>query len=88
MRNLYLNFDKHRYEFNVPPTLRATNGVEKEVNVLQQELPSAKELENLLTNDKDKFKLLTLLVKYISGKRCNIVHVHQESFKMLFGRFG
>ena len=56
----------------MPSKLRSRNGFESEVNDLQQEIPPAKEWEDFLTNDANKYKLINLLVSYITSKECYI----------------
>ena len=69
---MQLIFDDYNYKYHIPTKLRDANGMAREINDFNQELPTAKEWENCLTNDINKLQLVNLLVKYITSLECTI----------------
>ena len=71
-RLLHLIFDDYNYKYHISTKVRDANGMVREINDLDQEVPTAKEWENFLINDINKLRLVNLLVKYIASVECTI----------------
>ena len=69
---LHLLFNDYRYEYSIPTKNRAVVDVERDINHLDQELPSTAEWDEFLMNSNNKFKLVTILVDYILSDECKI----------------
>ena len=79
---LHLLFDDYRYQYSIPTKNRAVVDVERDINHLDQELPSTAEWDEFLMNSNNKFKLVTILVDYILSNECKIsktVYINKQT---------
>ena len=79
---VHLVFDDYKYEFSIPSKSRDTCNLERKINHLDQELPSAKEWDEFLMNENNKFKLVNLIVGFVLSNECTIgktIYVNNQS---------
>ena len=90
---IHIVFDNYQYEYETPSKNRDSSECERIICDLDQELPITCEWKSFLSNDKNKYQLINLLVRFIlesglvhsknifvnNGNECYYKGIHEET---------
>ena len=90
---IHIVFDNYQYEYETPSKNRDSSESERIICDLDQELPITSEWKSFLSNNKNKYQLVNLLVRFIlesglvhsknmfvnNGNECYYKGIHEET---------